>query len=110
MALTPVTGDPDNTLSKPPQTEHGLPLLAGGDVCRFVVCSNVSFTLHISHVERLSSIRPRSPLATVKVDHEPVAYIDEHFPLTIDVTNEEAVELDMQLEVYLQPNDDGSST
>lgn len=46
-------------------------------------------------------VRHRTHNVKVQLDHDQVAYLDEKFPLTINVSNEDSVELDVRLSVQI---------
>lgn len=55
-------------------------------------------------------MRPRSLRLKADIRHETPAYLGEHFPIVVDVTNEDEVEIEVFLDILLQPGDDDSRT
>jgi hypothetical protein len=51
------------------------------------------------------SVRHRPHRLLVSLSHQSPAYLDEDYPITIDVTNEDDRELDITADVLLQPTE-----
>ena len=53
----------------------------------------------------LSSVRHRPHLLQVALSHHAPAFLDEDYPIVIDVTNADSRPLDVVLDVLLQPTE-----
>ena len=54
------------------------------------------------------SVRPRDFRLGVTIEHDAPAYIDEAFDVHVAVTNEDKVEVEVLLDILLQPGEDDS--
>ncbi len=55
------------------------------------------------------SVKQRQHDLIVAFIHEEHAFVDERFPITISVTNMDTLELDIVVDLLLQPSEDDSS-
>ncbi|KAI5481898.1 hypothetical protein MNV49_000175 [Pseudohyphozyma bogoriensis] len=53
-------------------------------------------------------VRPRELQLSVSIDHASPAYLDEEFAVNVDVVNEDEVEVEVLLDILLQPGEDDS--
>lgn len=58
----------------------------------------------------LASIRPRNLAIDVGIKHDAPAYIDEAFDIHVDVVNQDEVDVEVWLDILLQPGEDDSRT
>lgn len=56
----------------------------------------------------LRSVLPKPHLLHVKVNHPEPAYLDERYPLSIEISNVDDRELDTVVDVLLHPAEDES--
>jgi hypothetical protein len=74
-----------------------------------VTSSNKPSTLELSQSDSSScSFRPRSLRTEVTFEHESPAYIDEEYSIFVTVKNEDLVDVEVFLDVQLQPGNEYS--
>ena len=71
------------------------------------ICLSGTCPDHLQITRGYSVVR-RDARVRVEIRSHAPAYLDEHFPIEIEVTNEDDVELDADLVVFLQPGVDGA--
>ncbi|KAK4692347.1 trafficking protein particle complex subunit 11, partial [Phenoliferia sp. Uapishka_3] len=57
---------------------------------------------------RICSVRPRSLKVKAEIRHDSPAYLGEQYKIRVDVTNEDEVEVEVFLDILLQPGEDDS--
>ena len=73
-------------------------------------CMSVpSFTSPLElYADALRSVSPRELRVDGQIDHASPAYVDEEYPIHLDITNNDQVPVTVHLDTLLQPTEDGA--
>lgn len=68
-----------------------------------------STSIPLQHASpRVCSVRPKQLQVDLEIMHAAPAYLGEAFAVQVEVTNKEGVEVEVVLDLFLQPRDDNS--
>jgi hypothetical protein len=65
--------------------------------------------MKVPHLPALLSVRPMPHRLHIQLTHDSPAYLNEKYPITIQVSNIDERELDITIDVLLQPPEDDES-
>lgn len=72
--------------------------------CLCVSCS----ASHVTCPDISCRVKPRPHEISIKLSHAATAYLDEPYPITVDVTNEDDRDLLFTMDALLQPGEDNT--